>query len=113
MPSIKLVVGVPPERDLQREVTALLNGLQKAGLIIDHYHRPSARGRGREHPGFLDECIAIRPGLVVAIEVKTRAKTSKTSPEQDAWIEAWGERGAVCRDIGEVRDALRRWGVVC
>lgn len=100
------------ERRLQRAVEAILGQLVATGQIRCWYHRPDRATRAQDHEqrGLPDLVIGIRPGLVVAVELKTAA--GKVTPEQDAWLSCWGERGCLCRSVGEVLDFLRRWEVV-
>lgn len=104
---------LPPlkEAQLQRAVECLLLLAVRRGLILDFYHRPDRPAGFRERSGFLDLCIAVRPGLVVAVELKRDVRAAKTTPEQDTWLAAWGSHGALCRTLDEVRAALRGWGV--
>ena len=99
----------PPgqEAALQAACHRVLGQLLAMGRIVDWYHRPDrAPGRG-ERAGLPDLLVAVRPGLVVACELKTA--TGRVSPRQAAWLACWGERGAVCRSEGEFVDAMRRW----
>jgi hypothetical protein len=51
-------------------------------------------------------------GLPIALELKRTDGKGKVSPEQQVWLDGWGERGAVCSSQAEVLDFLRRWEVV-
>jgi len=104
---------LPPlkEAQLQRAVECLLLLLVRKGAILDYYHRPDRPAGFRERSGFLDLAIAVRPGLVVAIELKRNVRAARTTPEQDTWLSAWADHGALCRTLDEVRTALSGWGV--
>ena len=54
--------------------------------------------------------IGVRPGLVVAVELKTA--TGRVSPEQREWLDLWGANGAVVRSERELLDRLAAWGVL-
>ena len=95
------------ERQLQRAVETILGQMQAAGQIRCWYHRPdrATRAQDREQRGLPDLVIGVREGLVVALELKTA--TGKVSQEQAEWLACWGERGRVCRGVGEVLGFLR------
>lgn len=98
------------EAQLQRACEDLLDVLIARGQVIDYYHRPDREAGHRERGGFPDLCIALACGPV-AVELKRDSKAAKTSPAQDRWLSAWGDRGAVCRTVGQFKAALRAWGV--
>ena len=95
------------ESKLQAACEAQLGKLWTMRQIVDWYHRPDRKpGRG-ERSGLPDLLIAVRPGLVLAVELKT--ETGKVTPKQAAWLACWGDRGAVCRSVGELLDFVGRW----
>lgn len=98
------------ESELQAEVERFLENLRRQGGIGDWYH---ARKPQRDRPGMLDLCVGIREGLVVALELKRPDHTGRLRPEQERWMRWWGERGVLAEGLDEVREFLRRWGVVC
>ena len=96
------------ERQLQLAAEQLLEACRVRGLLIDCYHRPDRPAGHRERPGLPDLVIALGPGRVAAIELKS-AK-GKTTPAQDRWLAAF-PLAAVCRSLAEIRKALASWGV--
>ena len=96
------------ERDLQRQVEALLQGLQELGQIIRWHHVPDTRRTRAEQAGHLDLVVGIEAGLVVAVELKRPDGKGKVSPEQADWLRCWGERATVATSLGEVIEFLRR-----
>lgn len=95
------------EAQLQRAAEDLLEVCRRRGLILDWYHRPDRAAGHRERAGLPDLLIAIGPGRVAAIELKSAR--GKVRPEQQVWLDAFG--GYVCRSLDEVRTALRWLGV--
>jgi len=104
---------VQTEAEFSAETRALLKALRAAGEILCFRHRPSAKGWGNEGRGEPDWAIGVRAGLIVHVEEKTHARTSRLRPEQVVWLLCAGDRGAVCRDIDELRAFLRVHGVAC
>lgn len=98
------------ESELQRAVEAMLVEIQARGRIKCWYHRSDTRRTRAEQPGFPDLAIGVRPGVMIGIELKTA--TGRLGPGQAEWLECLGERGAVCRSMGEVIEFLRKWEVV-
>jgi hypothetical protein len=109
-PSIQLV-PIQLEKQLQRAVEDLLAILVRKKQVIDFYHRPDREAGRNERPGFPDICIAL-PSGPCAIELKRDMPSAKPSEAQARWLACWGDRGALCRNLGQVRAALRSWGVV-
>lgn len=103
---------VTRERELQRAVEAVLEQLVALGKIRCWYHRPDRATRAQDHEqrGLPDLVVGVRADLVLALELKTA--TGRVRPEQETWLGCWGERGALCRSLGEVLAHLQRWGVV-
>lgn len=102
----------PPlsEAAFQRAAECLLKVLIQKGDVIDYYHRPDRGAGHNERPGFPDLCLALHSGPA-AIELKKNVKTAKTTAAQGRWLACWGDRGALCRTLDDLRAALRRWGV--
>jgi len=100
------------ERDLQRATEAILDELQAHGRILCWYHRPDRAPRAQDHEqrGLPDLVVGVREGCVLGLELKTA--TGRVRPEQEIWLRCLGDRGALCRSLGEVLDFLRRWGVM-
>lgn len=96
------------ERQLQLAAEQLLEACRVRGLLVDYYHRPDRAAGHRERAGLPDLVIAIAPGRVGAIELKT--ERGKTTPAQDRWLAAF-PLAAVCRSIPEIRRALAGFGV--
>ena len=95
------------ERRLQAACERELGKLLAFGLIVDWEHRPDrAPGRG-ERGGRPDLTIGVGPGVVIAVELKTA--TGVVTPRQAAWLVCWGERGCVCRSLGEFLSFVGRW----
>jgi hypothetical protein len=103
--------GAPIERGsggLQRASEAILERLRQTGAIMDWWH--SEDRKKRERPGMPDLVIGVRPGLVIAVELKSR--TGRATEEQERWLECWGERGALCRSVEEVLTFLKQHQVI-
>jgi hypothetical protein len=95
------------EKQLQLAAEQLLEACRVRGLLVDFYHRPDRAAGHRERPGLPDLVIALGPGRVGVIELKT--EKGKTTPAQDRWLAAF-PLAAVCRSIKEIRRALADFG---
>ncbi len=98
-----------PEKQLQAACEDWLEKLWDWRLVMDWYHRPDRKAGHNERSGLPDLIIAVRPGLVLGVELK-RADTNPT-PKQAVWLAAFGERGAVCRSLEEFQAFLATQGV--
>jgi hypothetical protein len=105
-------LGTTLERDLETWTEALLTAAMAEGGCRAWFHLPDTSSKKRGTSGFLDLAIVPRTGLPIALELKRTDGLGRVSPEQQVWLESWGERGAVASSQAEVLDFLRRWGVV-
>jgi hypothetical protein len=105
-------LGSDLERALETWAEALLEAARVEGRCRAWFHVPDTRRKRNEKAGFLDLTIAPRQGLPVACELKRTDGKGKVSPEQQVWLDSWGERGSVCSSQAEVLAFLRKWGVV-
>jgi hypothetical protein len=81
--------------------------MQARGKILAYYHRPDRKpGRG-ERRGLPDLLIAIAPGRVIAVELKT--STGRLSEAQAEWLVGFGGRGYVCRSIQALAALVDGW----
>jgi hypothetical protein len=96
------------EAQLQLAAEQLLEACRVRGLIVDYYHRPDRAAGHRERAGLPDLVIALGPGRVAALELKT--ERGKTTPAQDRWLACF-PLSAVCRSLPEIRHALAGFGV--
>lgn len=62
--------------------------------------------------GLPDILLLSRDGEYLGLEVKRPAKSAKTSPEQDAWIEFTQGRIAVVRSVEDAQAFLKAKGVL-
>ena len=92
------------ESEIQAECEAWIRGEMASGGIVEFYHARSPR---QDRAGFLDLTIGVRPGLVIAVELK--APLGETTREQERWLAAWGEQGCVARSCGEMVEFVKRW----
>lgn len=96
------------EAQLQLAAEQLLEACRVRGLLVDYYHRPDRAAGHRERAGLPDLVIALGPGRVAALELKS--EKGKTTPAQDRWLACF-PLSAVCRSIPEIRQALAGFGV--
>jgi len=96
------------ESELQAEVEVWLTGEVAACRVLCWTHVRSPR---KDRPGLPDLVIGLAPGLVVAVELKRPDGTGRLRPEQETWLRAWGERGAVCCSLAQVQAQVRAWRV--
>jgi hypothetical protein len=114
--------GSLPERELQARCEKLLRQLQAHGLPLLWAHIPdvavqhgSAGRQQAKRKGLPDLLVGLPSwgdgeGLVLGVELK--AEAGRVTPEQAAWLAAFGRRGCVARSEGAVIDFLREWRVV-
>jgi hypothetical protein len=99
----------PTERQFQ---SAIERALEREGYRFMHVRTtktPDGRWlTGTSSPGFPD-VLALRPGWVLAIEVK--ARTGKVTPVQIAWLTAFRDAGALAWVTRPTDDLLMlaRW----
>lgn len=100
-------------RQLEAEVAAgverLFGRLMGLGRILEWTH---IRDMRRSRPGLPDYVVAVRPGLVLFIELK-RPVGGVLSPEQQLWLLAAGGRGLLATSVEMVEWFLRGHGVEC
>lgn len=96
------------EAELQAEIEVYLRRQERTGAVLCWTHVRTPR---KDRPGLPDLIIGLRAGLVVAIELKRPNGAGKLRPEQEVWLSAWGDRGAVCLSLEEVVARLRAWRV--
>lgn len=112
--------GIPKgeERKWQARADSILYrlvGLVASGLRA-FYHRPDRKPAPGEMAGLPDHVLAGSDAQrcpscgcsVFAMEYK--AQGGKLSPEQIAWLEAFGKRGRLVTSEEEMHRALKEWG---
>ena len=98
------------ERELQCQCERILRQLKAAGAILDWYHRPDRRAGRREQPGLPDLIIAVRPEVVLAVELKVGRR--KLTVPQERWLDCFGTHGCEARSVYDMLTLLRWWGVL-